>query len=201
MSIFEPSSASLVFDVILSEWVEHLADIEKLVLLIEEEKIKWERKEPGRRKWSFELQLNRWAREGCRKKAGWISPDTGLNKAYPGTSLMSDLLVAVPGFPPVAVEVALICNVTDAKWISKINRDTEKLATKSLHPGLQIIACFDTFDLEHSESWTCWFPRINIWERNSSLAMRRKILTEGKMLVKAWEVSCNNGELPGVKED
>lgn len=182
------SPAQLVFDAIINEWVAHIREIEALVRRIEVQKAECRRKDSRKLTWSFELDLNRWAREGYRKNPHWKSPETGL-KAYPSSRMSADALVNLPGHPPVAVEIALVSNVTEYKWIDKINRDTQKLETESEYPGLQIIACFDDFDFELSPDWICWLSHIDIWKRKSSMIYEREILSEGKMLARGWEVA------------
>ena len=181
------SLTTQVFNAIIAEWRAHLTDIEQFVLRVEEEKIKAAQHEPGRRKYSFEEELNRWAREGCRKPAGWQSPDNGLT-VYAGGTLRADALVTVPDGKPVAVEVKLVTNVTADKWIAEINNDTEKLSTQSLHLGLQIIACFDTFDLAKSPDWSTFLSRIHIWNVVTPMVYRQAILGNGVMLVKGWAI-------------
>jgi hypothetical protein len=179
-----------VFDAIVNEWVAHAVEIDGFVYRVEEEKVKWAEKAPGKRIWSFELDLNRWAREGCRKRCGWKSLDSGLH-VYPNPRMSADALVTIPGCDPVLVEIKAVTNVTQDKWISKINEDTGKLATKSPYPGLQIIACFDTFDPETADSWTSWLRLIDIWNVETSMVRKVDLPSGGTMLVKGWAIPCD----------
>lgn len=179
-----------VFEAIISTWIAHLADIERLVLRVEEEKENWKHKSHGRRQWSFEEELNRWAREGCRATTGWESRENCRN-VYPG-GLIPDAVVTTPECEPVLVEIKAVTNVTMDKWIDFINEDTHKLTTESPYPGLQIVACFDTFDLETAEDWISWLARIQIWNKDTPMIRRQPLSGSGKMLVKGWAITPNS---------
>jgi hypothetical protein len=180
-----------VFETIKSEWIAHLADIDVFVLRIEEQKRSSDQKTTRRQNWSFEEDLNRWAREGCRKREGWESRENCRNVYADGS--IPDAVVTVPGRDPVLVETKAVNNVTGSKWIGSINQDTHKLATKSPYPGLQILACFDTFDLETADDWTSWLARIQIWNKETSMVFRQPLCVDGKMLVKGWAISPDCG--------
>jgi len=176
-----------VFQAIVNEWLSHVADIERLVLRTEEEKEKWKKGAPGRRQWSFELELNRWAREGCRRRAGWASSDTALTGSYPNGRMSADALVTAARCDPVPVEIKLVTNVTMDKWIDKINDDTAKLIG-ARYRGLQVIVCVDTFDMEKSKSWIGWLNRIHVWNVNTPMMLCQRILEAGKLLIKGWAI-------------
>src|SRR5262245_58174564 len=99
-------SAQQVFKAIVNEWDSRAADFEQLIRRTQLELKKWKRGEAGRRKWSFELDLNKWAREGCRKIRGWESAESSGLRAYEGTNQSADAFVTVPGYIPVRVEIA-----------------------------------------------------------------------------------------------
>jgi putative transcriptional regulator len=176
-----------VFQAITKAWLNNLDAIEQRVLQIEEEKLRWERREPGRRDWSFEeALLNPLARSACN------SPPRGAGLWYPNglprKHYEMDALGLFPGYLPVPVEIALVTNVTEAKWIRKINDDTKKLAMLAALPGLQIIASFETFDLAKSASWTKFFNRLYVWNVDPPFVVERKILDAGVMLIKGFEI-------------
>jgi hypothetical protein len=172
-----------VFDVIIGAWTAHLPEIEQLVQRIETEKEKYWRGEPGRRNWSFEeTHLNPWARIACN------SPGRGSGLRYSNGQEM-DLLVSTPDFDAVPVEVAIVINVTEEKWTEKINADKYKLKMLSRSTGLQIVACFESWDFEYhrTRSWLSFLNRVEKWSE-PTYTFRRKILSDGLMLVKGWQV-------------
>lgn len=104
-----------------------------------------------------------------------------------------DLLVTDPNRDlHVLVELGLVHGATGNKWLSKLDKDTEKVGRKFRDNvvALQLILCTSIIHvIETAQVWQSWLAKLRCWSHKTDLCFAAPLPPSGQMVLRGWEHS------------
>lgn len=141
---------------------------------------------------SFEEWCNWEAYAACCSIEGWSAhpkprySDCGLEDSRE----LGDLLV-LAGTERLLVEVGLVLDSTQNKWIAKLDADLAKLSSQ-LSPGisgLHMIVLVSAVDsISDAEVWQKWLQKVGCWNKPTSLMCQKAFEPGGQLYIKGWGI-------------